>query len=207
VKLSMIAAIGACALAAMPAMADTILAFDDAYIAEEPLSTFYLPSSGVTITGTFNLYAIGGTGNGDPGVWELGGTAGSAFLGCNASNDCSPTFNFSSPIGGFSIDLGLPSGFAATFLVSGFRGATFVSSDAVAISGPGPEDGTWATAALAGTMDRVVITPTFTTGFFFGADNALLTPVPEPGSWVMLLAGLALISLQPWKRSILKMKR
>ena len=81
--------------------------FDDAYELLGDLgnpATFY-SSEGVTISGTY-LGIVPGKGYGDPGGWGLEGTNGSASLGCNAGNNCSPTFDFASPVDDVSLDGG-----------------------------------------------------------------------------------------------------
>ena len=73
----------------------SLIAFDDAWSAlgqsGDP-GSFYVESDGATISGIYTGL-IGGNGNGDPGNWNLEGINGSAFLGCNSGDSCSPMIN------------------------------------------------------------------------------------------------------------------
>ena len=57
--------------------------------------------------------------------------------------------------------------------------------------------GTWAGALANVTSFKLQIEAVFSSGFpgeVTGIDNVLLSPVPEPGTWALMLAGLAAFS-------------
>lgn len=184
-----------------------VLTFDDAYAALSDAgnpATFY-SSDGVTISGDY-FGVIGGLSNGDPGGWGLEGTNGSAFLGCNDGNSCSPTFTFANPVNDVSLDIGLANHWSATFTVSGYLDGSLVSSDTFTISDPNNRGGTWDTFSLNGNVDKVVVTDSFSSpGFAYGLDNVSFSPataaVPEPASWAMLLIGFGMVGAVTRRRT------
>jgi hypothetical protein len=118
----------------------------------------------------------------------------------------SVTFDFSSPVSAFSIDVvGLPSvGGYQQVLLSAYRGNTLVDvdlSDPGALGDSGFAEALLSVAAL--NIDRIVLAavvpsimngvPCFALGDpgTFFADNATFTPVPEPAGAALLLLGLA----------------
>jgi hypothetical protein len=181
-----------------------VLTFDDAYASlgngGNP-ATYYSPE-GVTISGT-NSGVIGGIGNGDPGNWLLEGTNGSAFLGCNRGNACSPTFDFSSAVDGVSLDIGLSNDFSASFTVSGYLDDSLVDSDTLVVTDTGTDGGTWDTFSLSGAVDEVVISSSFSGGFFYGLDNVNFdSATPEPASFSMLLLGVIGLGMGAYRRRL-----
>jgi hypothetical protein len=174
------------------------------------LSSAYQASHGVTLT--TNAAVWGGNGNGDPGNWNLEGTNGSAFLGCNKGNGCMTTFAMDAAQNGFAVDIGIANNWSAIFTVEGFLGTNLVDTEVLALSnhsvGTSP-DGTWSTAALVGTLDSVKITSAFTKGFAFGIDNVDVdgtgpsvnpSAVPVPAALPLMGAGLVGLGLIARKR-------
>jgi len=184
----------------------TVLTFDDAFHTLGDLGNpadFY-SSDGVAVGGEY-LGVIGGNGNGNPGGWGLEGTDGSAFLGCNDGNSCSPTFGFANPVQDVSLDLGLANAWSATFTVSGYLNGVLIDSVTSTLSDSGKAGGTWETFSLAGPVNSVVVTERFTQpGFAFGLDNVRFSAaVPEPASWAMLLIGFGTLgALQRRRRAV-----
>lgn len=185
-----------------------VIAFDDAYASLDDggnPATYY-SSEGVTIGGDFFGLA-GGIGNGDPGDWSLDGTNGSAFLGCNDGNSCSPTFTFASPVDQFSLDIGLANDWAANFTVSGYLDANLVDSQTLNFTDTGTTGGTWNTFTLNGSVDQVVVSSSFSKGFAYGIDNVQFasgSAAPEPASISLMLFGsvfLGVTALRRYKRT------
>ena len=178
-----------------------VITFDDAYAAlgngGDPAT--YYSSEGVTIGGV-NSGVIGGIGNGDPGNWQLEGTVGSAFLGCNQGDSCSPTFNFASPVDDVTLDIGI-SYQSANFTVSGYLDSTLVDSDSFTVSA-GTVGGTWDTFSVDGPVDEVVVSSSFNDGgFFYGIDNVnFSSATPEPATFSMLLLGAAGLGIGAYRR-------
>lgn len=171
--------------------AASIITFDDAYAIVSDagnVSTFYQSSLGVTISGD-NAGVWGGVGHGDPGFWGLLGTNGSAFLGANDGTDSNPTFNFSVPISGISLDIG-DSFETGTFTVTGFLGGTQVASQTITITNPNTSVGTWQTVTLTGSLDQVEVTAAGPAPFF-GIDNVVTSSAPEPSTFGLLGGSLA----------------
>lgn len=170
-----------------------VIQFDDAYATlsdEGDPATFYVPQ-GVTISGSY-FGLVGGTGNGDPGGWSLGGTNGSAFLGCNSGDSCSPTFNFSSPVSDISMDIGLSYGSSASFTVSSYLSNVLVGSATLGISDSSTSTGTWKTFSLTGSADKVVISSVGADAY--GVDNVIFSAqAPEPSTWMAAFGGLVLM--------------
>lgn len=191
------------AVCVKPAAAATVLTFDDAYsdLGDGGNPATYYSAEGVTISGDY-FGVVGGVGNGDPGDWKLGGTNGSAFLGCNDGNSCSPTFSFSSPVQNVSLDIGLANDWSATFTVAGYLDGSLVDSDTVTVSDPGTADGTWDTFALDGAVNSVVVSSSFTSGFAYGLDNFSFTAaaVPEPASWLLLATAFGFLGTTMYLR-------
>jgi hypothetical protein len=170
-----------------------IVTFDDAYAVSATPASFYSTTPGLTITGDFLNEVIGGVGNGDPGNWSLNGTNGSAFLGCNDGNDCSPTFNFNSAITNVSLDIGLSYQGTGTFTVTGYLGASVVATSVFTVIDP-DSNGTWGTAILNGSIDKVVVTSSGAGAF--GIDNLAFGPdaatgAPEPATFALVAGALA----------------
>jgi len=191
-----------------------VIAFDDAFAVMYPLApgenadptTFYLDSDGATFSGSWgSAGVVSGVGNGDIGNWNLEGTNGSAFLGCNHGTTCSPTVSFNSNLSSLSLDVGLPAfGWSADFLVEALinnlvvDSVTFnltsnpsTTSDPTDLSNVGP----WQTATFNGVFDAVRVTAAFPdVGFFsaFGIDNISyeVTPVPEPPEILLFVTGI-----------------
>jgi hypothetical protein len=193
----------AAAIGISPAASAATIAFDDAYAANVSRpATSYQESQGVTIGGTY-FATVGGIGNGDPGNWRLGGTNGSAFLGCNSGVSCSPTFSFASDVSSLSLDLGLGGnlGWTANFTVTALLDGMPVATQGLtlaAVSNPGP----WGTVSFDTTLDQIRVTATYGGGAFaFGIDNVVYTNatgVPEPAT--LGLFGLAVLGLGAARR-------
>ncbi len=169
--------------------------FDDAYAANVPVGNYYAATHGLTVSGTF-FGLVGGNGNGDPGNWNLEGTNGSAFLGCNQNTSCSPTFTFANPLASLSLDLGMP-GFAwsGDFTVTALLGNTVVDSVLLNISSPSQNAGNWQTATVTGLFDSVTVSFAGIGGAFgYGLDNVVFEAsngrVPEPGMPVLVAGAL-----------------
>ena len=176
-----------------------VLTFDDAYAAlgQGGNPATYYSSEGVTISGTY-FGLVGGVGNGDPGNWSLEGTNGSAFLGCNEGDSCSPTFTFTSPQD-VSLDIGFNDGDSASFTVTGYLDSTPVGSETLTITNPNTETGTWDTFSLSGAVDEVVISSSGAGAY--GVDNVNFTAAaPEPASFSMLLLGAAGLGIGAYRR-------
>jgi hypothetical protein len=199
------AAVAAVAIAAFAGSANAApITFDD--FKGRSLETFYAASHGVKIETNASVW--GGNGNGDPGNWNLEGTNGSAFLGCNQGNNCSTTFSLAAPQNGFAFDIGIANNWAATFTVKGYLNSVLVDTAALSIAnqsvGVSP-NGTWKTASLAGNLDEVVVTSAFSKGFAFGIDNVNAeagpsAAVPVPAALPLLGAGIAALGLVARKR-------
>jgi hypothetical protein len=181
----------------------TVINFDDAYASLGNIgnpATYYSSSDGVTISGTY-FGLVGGVGNGDPGNWQLAGTNGSAFLGCNQGDTCSPTFNFDSPASNVSLDLGLSYGTTTTFTVSGYLNSTLVDSKTMTISDPDTTTGTWGTLALSGAVNKVVVSTSGADAY--GVDNVVFNAgaaTPEPATWSVLAGGLGLMAAVAYRK-------
>ena len=192
-RMSNIAAfVGAFLICGAHPISASVIAFDDVYAASGNVATYYQSSLGVTISGTYSG-VIGGVGNGDPGNWHLYGTNGSAFLGCNEGNLCSPTFNFVTAVNGFSLDIGDSYGSTGTFTVDGYLGGTLVSSDVFTLHDPNTADGTWETAFLSGVANKVTVASSGIGAY--GIDNVVFDQAgstPEPSTF--LFVGIGLIS-------------
>jgi PEP-CTERM motif len=187
-------AISALALMSASAAQAGVVRFDDAWTAllegGKPAS-YYQGAHGMTISGTY--YGLsGGNGNGDPGNWNLAGTNGSAFLGCNSGASCSPTFTFSNTVSSLSLDVGLPGfGWAATMTLTALLNGSIVDTDSINVSSPS-DPGKWATLSVDGAFDSVRVGFVGTGGgaFAFGLDNIVYSvasnDVPEPSSLALL---------------------
>ena len=176
-----------------------VIAFDDAYGANGDGSdpnTYYVPQ-GVIINGAY-FGLVGGTGNGDPGNWDLGGTNGSAFLGCNEGDSCTPTFSFASPVGSIALDIGMGFGSSATFTVSSYLNNVLVSSQTLAFTDSALSGGTWNTFSLSGSANKVAISSAGAGAY--GIDNFVFSSgqapaqTPEPATWMAAFAGLGLVA-------------
>ena len=203
-KLFCALALGAAAFAASPASAATI-AFDDAYAFggnNYNPATYYQGSQGVTIGGTY-WGVIGGNGNGDPGNWNLAGTNGSAFLGCNQGSNCSPTFTFANNVATLSLDLGTPgfAGWTVSFTVSALLDGVTVATQNLTRTAAG-DPGPWGSVSFNTTLDQIQVTATYGgSAFAFGIDNLVFTnaaPVPEPAA--LGLVGLGLLGIAAGRR-------
>jgi len=157
------------------------IAFDDAYptLGEggDPAS-FYLTDLGVTFSG--NYYGLaGGTGNGDPGNWNMHGTNGSAFFAVNNVATGSPTINFDQEVIDFSVDVGIGQfGSQSTIelTATGFLDGAEVDEQSVFILTDGHVDGNWSTLTFSTTVDSVRIRKTGGGQIAYGIDNYQYLP-------------------------------
>jgi hypothetical protein len=112
----------------------------------------------------------GGMGDGDPGLWKLEGTAGSAFLGFDGQSYVA-TLHFDTPVEGFSMDAARAAGARLylydMFQVTGFLDGQIVESDTIFFGG----ENSWRTLSLTGMVDKVVWFGTGFRGHRFGVDN------------------------------------
>ena len=148
-------------------------------------------SLGVTIQATDDGSTFGGIANGDPGNWDLNGTNGAIFSGFNGPS-YSMSFLFASDITTFSLDAARAAGSSdGTITLYGYLNGSLTSSNSVVLGAIN----SWSTVGLMGLFDQVTVTGTGTGFHPFGIDNVNFSsgpvagPVPEPGTWAMMLLG------------------
>jgi len=174
-----------------------VIAFDDAYASfgqEGNPATFYQPV-GITLSGTY-WGLVGGVANGDPGGWNLNGTAGPAFLGINQGSSGSPTINLSTPATSLQLDVGVPFGWQIDFTAIASLSGNTVAQTNFSIDDNNSGVGTWQTVTFnTAIFDRVTLQMTSSPdgGFAFGVDNIRVTSVPEPTSSLLTISGVVLL--------------
>lgn len=147
---------------------------------------------GVTFVGTDDGSTWGGNSAGNPGNWLLEGTNGAAFSGFNGDS-YSQTLTFASQFSFFSLDAARSSGsIDGVITLQAFNGATLVGTTSVALGAINQ----WSTLSFSGLFDRVTYTGTGSGFHPFGVDNLVFEnragAVPEPASWMMMIAGFGL---------------
>ena len=154
----------------------------------------------MTIQATDDGSTWGGNSNGNPGNWGLQGTNGATFSGFNGISS-SMSFLFASDITSFSLDASRANGSSdGTVTLYGYLNGSLTSTNSVALGAIN----NWSTLGLTGLFDQVTVTGTGSGFHPFGIDNVNFTfgtaPVPEPGTWAMMLLGFGGIGLAMRKR-------
>lgn len=170
----------------------TLINFEDAYLDVSPGATLaaYYVSHGLIING--NGYGVvGGIGNGDPGGWNLEGTNGPAFYGCNYGNRCKQEFLFNTVMTGYSIDMSAGHTSGVQFNVTAYLNNSFVDIQQVSLLARND----WVTASYNGQFDSLIVSPykNFNQGYGYGIDNLVFNEVSSPAT--LSLFGLALAGL------------
>ncbi len=138
-------------------------------------------------SGSFGV--VGGLGNGDPGNWSIGGTAGSKFVGFNGPYAMTVTFDTPQAYVGLDVSRSNGSSPTDTFTLTAFSGTTELASTTV----PLPTINVWQTVSftLAGITS---VQMTSNGGSFrpYGFDRLQFstTAIPEPSTWTLLGLGL-----------------
>lgn len=138
-------------------------------------------------SGSFGV--VGGLGNGDPGNWLIGGTAGSQFVGFNGPYVMTVTFD--TPQTYVGLDVSRANGSSATdsFTLTAFSGATQLATQTV----PLPTINVWQTVSftIAG-ITSVQMTSNGSSFRPYGFDRLQFstTAIPEPSTWALLGLGL-----------------
>lgn len=141
-------------------------------------------------SGSFGV--VGGLGNGDPGNWSIGGTAGSKFVGFNGPYVMTVTFD--TPQTYVGLDVSRSNGSAATdsFTLTAFSGATQLATQTV----PLPTINVWQTVSftIAG-ITSVQMTSNGSSFRPYGFDRLQFstTAIPEPSTWALLGLGLVAV--------------
>jgi hypothetical protein len=142
---------------------------------------------------------VPGLGFGDPGNWGAHGSKGSHFLGFNGGSYAATiTTNF--PVAKFSIDVSRTNGSSAadTFTVAAFAGPTLVDSETILLA----SINSWETLTVTGPgITRVELSGAGSGFHPFGVDKLVFEAVPEPSTYMLGLAGGALLLLsRRWRR-------
>jgi hypothetical protein len=143
---------------------------------------------------------LGGTGHGDPGNWNVNGTNGPNFLGFNGFGGYSEVVTFTSGVNSVSLDFSRSNGSTnATITLQAFNGDTLLGSTTAELG----SINTWSTLSLSFPSITSISWAGFGSGaHYYGVDNFTFSAaaIPEPESYAMLLAGLALLGFMARRR-------
>lgn len=199
-------------LSAQSALAATIT-FDEfsAGNSNAAVTSLYAPLGVSFDTGNSGIWS--GLSQGDPGNWALEGSNGSAFLGNNGINNGGSYITgilFSTLMSGVSFDVARSNGSSSgqALVASAYNGSTLLSSQSIVLGSVN----SWTSVLFGiGGISSLIITGSATGFSPFGLDNLQfnatgntllsgldvsridVTPIPEPETYAMMLAGLGLL--------------
>ena len=184
--------------AAIPASA-TFITFDEFARdngAQDGMQANRYASLGVTFATTDDGSSWDGTGNGDPGNWNITGTNGDAFSGYNGSS-YSATISFASAVSNLTLDVSRSNGSSAgdTFTLASYLGPTLLSSQTITLGAIN----VWSTVAASSSVDSIVLSGNGNGFHPFGIDNihwdVRPAAVPEPETYALMLLGLGVVAM------------
>lgn len=183
--------------AAIPASA-TFITFDEFARdngAQGGMQANRYASLGVTFATTDDGSSWDGTGNGDPGNWNITGTNGDAFSGYNGSS-YSATISFASAVSNLTLDVSRSNGSSAgnTFTLASYLGPTLLSSQTITLGAIN----VWSTVAASSSVDSIVLSGNGNGFHPFGMDNIqwdVRPAVPEPETYALMLLGLGVVAM------------